>query len=200
MSWPTSGIDPVLTIRATDTLRVAQHTALHTDALQRIERIQSFIGVPVTGEKTGTLRARVTALENIANPPPPIQNFTVRSVAIGAAPTINWDAATQTLELGIPSGAQGNPGTPGTPGTPFTSGTIAVRDFDPGTTLITQGFAANTYTSPPRVLCTPAQQQSGPSMIPLSVGIRDVTNVGFNVVVTNHESVKVRANINWIAL
>jgi hypothetical protein len=200
MSWPTSGIDPVLTIRGTDTLRVAQHTALHTDALQRIERIQSFIGIPVTGEKTGTLRQRITALENIANPPAPILNFVARSVPIGTAPTVNWDAATGTVELGIPAGSPGVPGAPGTPGTPFTSGTLAVQDFPPGTTLITQGFAANTYTGPPRVLCTPVQQQSGPSMTPLAVGVRDVTNVGFNVVVTNLEAVKVRAAINWIAL
>lgn len=206
MSFP-QDIDQVPSIDANKTLGQEQHTQLHLQTFDRIRQTQSYIGGPPAGGEPdiptagATIRERLVSLEAATKNPSPILSFAVNSLAAGSTPSVNWDANTGKVTLGIPVGAQGPKGDPGQSGTPIRSGRIVATDYAANSaSSITVPFPPPAYASIPKVMASPVQVTAGPDLRPLLVGVRNVTLVGFTLVVENLSDTLVRAEINWIAL
>lgn len=205
MTFP-NDVDLVPSIDANRTLGQEQHTRLHLDTFKLVERIQSFIGpVPAGGEPnipsaTATVRERLVDLESKIGNPPPNLKFAVNPLSANSAPNVAWNAATSTLTLGIPAGIPGSQGPAGSPGTYIRFNSLAEHTYPPGLTKVSVSLPAGSFNALPRVLVSPVQKGTGVDEIPLSLGVRSVTTVGFEVIVHNPNDTNVRAEVTWAAL
>jgi hypothetical protein len=144
------------------TLDASQHTTLHQNAIDWVLAVQRDIGIKIAGEKTGSLRLRIDALEKAAATP--INGASATSVEATAPAKALWDGATGQLTFEIPRGRDGTNGAPGKDAS-IVSGVLAERLLAPnlGPQGIDVSFPAGSFTTPPKVLVSPVQKTVGQS-------------------------------------
>jgi hypothetical protein len=142
----------------------------------------------------------MVALEAQVKNPSPVLTVATQQLPATGTPTADWDPDTGVLTLGIPAGAPGAKGEDGASGTHIITGMMAEAEYLPsaGPVRVPVTFPPQSFSTYPKVMVTAVQK--GALSRPVLVCAREVSNVGFVIVVENTGTTIENVELHWMAM